>query len=80
MTRYKGVNISYDYGKAAGTPSSICWIREGVLVGTKEGIVAYYETKKSKWKAKSHHPVLKVLAYRTESTYLAIIGRKDGLV
>lgn len=51
-----------------------------MLVGTQEGTVAYYEGKKSKWKAKSHHPVLKVLAYQGESSFLAIIGRKDGLV
>lgn len=80
MIRYKGVNISLDYGKVAGLPTSICWIGEGVLVGTQEGTVAYYETKKSKWKAKSHHPVFKVMAYRTETTYLAVVGRKDGLI
>lgn len=80
MIRYRGVNITLDYGKVVGIPASICWISEGVLVGTQEGTVAYYESKKSKWKAKSHHPVFKVMAYRTETTYLAIIGRKNGTV
>lgn len=42
MARYQGVNISYDYGKVAGTPTTICWIGEGVLAGTQEGTVAYY--------------------------------------
>jgi len=80
LIRYRGVNIGLDYGKIVGTPSSLCWIGDGVLVGTQEGTVAYYEGKKSKWKAKSHHAVFKVLAYFTESNELAIIGRKDGLV
>lgn len=65
MIKYRGVNIALDYGKVVGMPSSICWIGDGVLVGTQEGTVAYYETKKSKWKAKSHHSVLKVLVYFT---------------
>ena len=51
-----------------------------MLVGTQEGVVAYYETKKSKWKAKSHHSVFKVLAYQAENTEMAVIGRKDGLI
>ena len=68
MIRYKGVNIALDYGKIAGLPTSICWIGDGVLVGTQEGTVAYYESKKSKWKAKSHHAVYKVLSYRSDTT------------
>lgn len=35
MTRYKGVNISFDYGKIVGEPVSMAWIGEGVLVGTQ---------------------------------------------
>lgn len=65
LTRFKGVNISLDYGKIAGVPTSICWIGDGVLVGTQEGTVAYYEGKKSKWKAKSHHSVFKVLVFHS---------------
>jgi hypothetical protein len=63
LVRYRGVNIALDYGKTVGVPTSLCWMGEGVLVGTQEGTVAYYEGKKSKWKAKSHHAVLKVLPY-----------------
>lgn len=80
MIRYRGVNIALDYGKIVGTPTSICWIGDGVLVGTQEGTVAFYESKKSKWKAKSHHSVFKVFVYYSENNELAIIGRKDGLV
>ena len=80
MLRYKGVNLSYDYGKVAGTPTSLCMLGEGVLLGTEEGTVAYYESKKSKWKAKSSHPVAKVMAYRGETETLAIIARRDGIV
>lgn len=42
MTRYKGVNISYDYGKILGVPVSMDWIGNGVILGTMEGTVAYY--------------------------------------
>lgn len=65
LTRFKGVNVSYDYGKTAGEAVSMAWIGEGVLVGTQEGTVALHEGKKSKWRAKSTHPVLQVMAHRT---------------
>lgn len=65
MLRCQGVNVILDYGKIIGAPSSLCCIENGVLVGTHEGMVAYYETKKSKWKAKSIHPVYKVAAYES---------------
>lgn len=42
--------------------------------------MGFYESKKSKWKAKSTHPVFKVIAHRTESDYLAIIIRNDGIL
>lgn len=42
MTRYKGVNISFDYGKMVGEAVSMVWIGEGVLIGTQEGTVALY--------------------------------------
>jgi hypothetical protein len=35
LVRYKGVNISFDYGKTSGIAASICWLGEGVLVGTQ---------------------------------------------
>ena len=31
------------------------------MVGTEEGPIAYYESKKSKWKAKSTHSVFKII-------------------
>lgn len=65
MARYKGVNISFDYGKIIGAPVSMAWIGEGIILGIQEGTVAYYENKKSKWKAKSTHPVFKIIAHRT---------------
>jgi hypothetical protein len=80
LIRYKGVNITLDYGKIFGIPVSICCLDTSVLLGTVEGTVALYEGKKSKWKAKSNHPVLQIIVYRTESDYLAIIGRKDGWI
>lgn len=80
MTRFKGVNVSFDYGKLAGEAVSMAWIGEGVLVGTQEGTVALHEGKKSKWRAKSAHPVLQVTAHRTETDYMAVVARRDGLV
>jgi hypothetical protein len=80
MTRYRGVNISFDYGKIVGEPVSMAWIGEGVLLGTNEGTVALYEGKKSKWRAKSTHAVFEVLVHRTETDYMAIVARKDGLI
>lgn len=35
LVRYRGVNISFDYGKLGGIPVSICWIGEGFMVGTQ---------------------------------------------
>jgi hypothetical protein len=80
LTRFRGVNVSFDYGKTAGEAVSMAWLGEGVLVGTQEGTVALHEGKKSRWRAKSTHPVLQVLAHRTETDYLAVIARKDGLI
>lgn len=42
MARYIGLNISFDYSKIVGTASTLCWVGKGVLVGTKEGSIAYY--------------------------------------
>lgn len=80
MTRYKGVNIAFDYGKILGVPVSMAWIGNGVIMGTMEGTVGYYEGKKSKWKAKSTHAVFEVRAHRTETDYMAIVARRDGLI
>ena len=68
MARYSGLNISFDYAKIVGTATSLCWIGKGVLVGTKEGTIAFYESKKSKWKAKSSHAVLKILKYSEDKS------------
>lgn len=43
-------------------------------------MVSLHEGKKSKWKAKSTHAVFKVMAHRGDSDWVAIVGRKDGLV
>lgn len=80
LVRYKGVNISFDYGKTSGIAASICWLGEGVLVGTQQGPVSFHEGKKSKWKAKSNHPVFKVMPHVCDGSLLAIIGRRDGVV
>lgn len=63
LGRYMKQNLVYDFGKVAGTPISLVSIGKGVIVGTKQGVIAYYETKKSKWKAKSSHPVKKVVKF-----------------
>jgi hypothetical protein len=34
MFRYKGVNITFDYTKVVGIPVSLCWIENGVMVGS----------------------------------------------
>jgi hypothetical protein len=80
LIRYKGVNVSLDYGKIFGIPVAMSCLDSYVLLGSQEGTVALYDGKKSKWRAKSNHPVFKIIVYRTESDYLAIIGRKDGWV
>lgn len=69
MLRYSKLNIVFDYGKIIGLATSLCWMRKGVLVGTEEGSVAYYEGKKYKWKAKSIHSVGRILRYREMSQY-----------
>jgi hypothetical protein len=35
MLRYKAVNMTYDYGKIVGTPTSICYVENGLMVGTE---------------------------------------------
>lgn len=68
MARYLGLNISFDYAKIVGTASSLCWVGKGVLVGTKEGTIAFYESKKSKWKAKSTNAVYKIMKYSEDKS------------
>ena len=77
MSRYKDANIAFEYSKIVGVATSLCWVGSGVVVGTKEGTIAYYESKKSKWKAKSSHTVLKILNYQTEKI---LVGRQNGSV
>ena len=61
MKRYKGVNVVFDYAKVVGLVNTMCWIDGGVMIGTEEGTIAYYESKKSKWKAKSTHSTFKII-------------------
>lgn len=58
----------------------MCCLDTAVILGTQEGTVALYEGKKTKWRAKSNHPVFKIIVYRTQSDHLVIIGRKDGWI
>lgn len=64
MFRYSKMNIVFDYAKIIGNATSLCWIGKGVLVGTEEGSIAYYESKKYKWKAKSVHKVNNILKFK----------------
>ena len=78
LTRYKQHNLIYDFGKVVGTPVSLCSVGKGVMVGTREGVIAYYETKKSKWKAKSSNPVLKIMKYSSDTSDHTIVIRQNG--
>lgn len=78
LARYKQHNLIYDYGKIVGTPVTLCSIGKGVMVGTKEGTIAYYETKKSKWKAKSSNPVLKIMKCESDTSEYTIVIRQNG--
>ena len=77
MSRFKDVNIAFEYSKIVGVASTLLWIGNGVLVGTKEGNIGYYETKKSKWKGKSSHSVMKIVKMN-EMTVL--VGRNNGSI
>ena len=80
LTRYRGVNITYDYGKLFGVAVAVTALGGGVIVGTEEGTVGFFEGKKAKWKAKSTHAVLALIAHQTEADYLAIVARRNGMV
>ena len=77
MSRYKDANIAFEYSKIVGIASSLCWVGNGVIVGSKEGTIAYYESKKSKWKAKSSHSVLKIISFNADKI---LVGRHNGSV
>lgn len=64
MMRYSKLNIIFDYAKIIGNATALCWIGKGVIIGTEEGSIAYYETKKYKWKAKSSHSLLTILKFQ----------------
>jgi hypothetical protein len=64
MNRYNKLNIVFDYAKIIGNVTSLCWIGKGVMVGTEEGSIAFYESKKYKWKAKSLHSVQNILKFQ----------------
>jgi hypothetical protein len=64
MMRYNKLNIVFDYGKIIGNATALCWVGKGVMVGTEEGAIGYYEAKKYKWKAKSVHSVLTILKFQ----------------
>lgn len=68
MLRYNKLNIVFDYGKVIGNVTSLCWIGKGVMVGTEEGPVAYYESKKYKWRAKSVHSVQSIVKFQEHSS------------
>ncbi len=42
MTRFRGLNVRFHYGKIPGVATSLCWIDKGVCVGTQEGTIALY--------------------------------------
>lgn len=77
MSKFKDVNIVFDYAKIVGNATTLCWIDNGVMVGTKEGVIGYYETKKSKWKAKSTHSVLKIIKFNETSV---LVGRHNSSI
>lgn len=69
MFKYSKLNIVFDFGKVIGNVTALCWVSKGVMVGTEEGTVAYYETKKYKWKAKSIHSVFKIIKFNEASEF-----------
>jgi hypothetical protein len=54
----------FDYAKVIGNVTSLCWIGKGVMVGTEEGPIAFYESKKYKWRAKSVHSVQSIVRFQ----------------
>jgi hypothetical protein len=64
MHRYNKLNIVFDYAKIVGNVTSLCWIGKGIMIGTKEGPIAYYELKKYKWKATSIHSVQNIIKFQ----------------
>ena len=81
MVLYKGVNIKFDYSKVVGVVTCMDWIGNGVIVGSEQGTIAYYESKKSKWKAKSNHKPINIISHKTDGGQsLAIVGRNNGLI
>jgi len=80
MKRYKNVNVVFDYAKVVGMVNAICWIDNGVMIGTDEGTIAYYESKKSKWKAKSTHPTFKIINWLHEGKDNVLVARKNGTI
>ena len=64
MFRYSKLNIVFDFAKIIGKATSLCWVGKGVMVGTEEGPIAFYENKKYKWKAKSIHSVFKIVKFK----------------
>lgn len=80
MKRFKGVNVTFDYAKVVGLVNCMCWVDGGVLVGTEEGTIAYYESKKSKWKAKSTHPTFKIVNWIKDGKDNVLVARKNGTI
>ena len=80
MKRYKNVNVVFDYAKVVGMVNAICWVDNGAMVGTEEGTIAYYESKKSKWKAKSTHPTLKIINWKQGEKDNILVVRKNGTI
>lgn len=78
MKRYKAVNVVFDYSKVVGLVNAMCWVDGGVMIGTEEGTIAYYESKKSKWKAKSTHPTFKILNWINNNKDNILVARKNG--
>jgi hypothetical protein len=54
----------FDYAKITEYVNVLCWIGKGVMVGTNEGSIAYYEAKKYKWRAKSAHSVQNIIKFQ----------------
>ena len=75
--------ILNDYSNLTSVPVCFCPLeRTAVMVGFKEGLVAVYETKKPKWKAKSKHVPKQILLHQIEdqTEKTAIVAREDGQI
>lgn len=80
---YSKDSLMLDYSNLANQPCCIAHIEKtSVAVGFTDGMVAVYETKKAKWKAKSKHIPKDIIMCHIDdiSHRVMVVGREDGQI